>query len=128
MSGDFTIETDPVRGLLRVRMRGFYTEADVIRYHAALGRATADLPQPPAAQVMINDISEMMIQSQEIVAAFKQVMSDPRYAERRVGFVAVSSLARAQLSRIIGSRTAQIFATEAEAEAWLFASPEARAA
>ena len=120
MSGDFTIDIDRRRGLLKVRMWGFYSEADVARYHAGVVAASDSLPIAPAAQLMLNDISDMNIQSQKIVAAFQRVMGDARYAGRRVGFVAISSLARAQLSRVIGSRTAQIFASEAEAEAWLF--------
>lgn len=120
MSGDFSVDVDRGRGLLNVRMWGFYTEADVTRYHAAVVAASADLGLAPSAQLMLNNISEMMIQSQVIVAAFQKVMGDKRYAGRRVGFVAASSLARTQLSRVIGSRTARIFATAAEAEAWLF--------
>lgn len=127
MSGDFTIESDPARGLLTVRMWGFYMLEDVTRYHAAIGRASGALAQAPSDQVMLNDISDMNIQSQEIVAAFQRVMGDARYAGRRVGFVATSSLARAQLSRIIGGRTARIFATPAEALDWLF-DPAQRAA
>lgn len=128
MSGDFTIDTDATRNLIAIRMRGFFTLADVARYHAAVVRASDALGGPAARQVMLNDISDMQIQSQDIVAAFQRVMGDPRYLGRRVGFVAVSSLARAQLSRVIGSRTARIFATAAEAEAWLFAAPAADAA
>lgn len=127
MSGDFTISIDHPRGLLTVRMWGFYSEADVTRYHAAVVAASDTLSIAPSRQLMLNDISDMSIQSQEIVAAFKRVMGDPRYAGRRVGFVAISSLARSQLSRVIGSRTAQIFASAAEAEAWLF-DPVARRA
>lgn len=120
MSGQFTIETDKGRNMLRVAMSGFFTVECVGRYRAAIDAVTAELGGPPDAQVMTNDISAMTIQSQDIVDAFRAVMADPRYAERRVGFVVPSTLARVQLSRVIGSRTAQMFATAEEAEAWLF--------
>lgn len=69
---------------------------------------------------MINDISGMSIQGQEIVDRFRAVMGDPRYQGRRVAFIVVSSLARQQLMRIVGSRTAQVFGSREEAEQWLF--------
>lgn len=105
--------------MLRVAMSGFFTVECVGRYRTAIDAATAELGGPPDAQVMVNDISAMSIQSQEIVDAFRAVMADPRYAERRVGFVVSSTLARSQLARVIGGRTARMFATAEEAEAWL---------
>lgn len=127
MSGHFTIAVAPSRNLLRVEMSGFFTVEDVHRYRIAIDTASRHLTAPPERQVMVNDISAMNIQSQEIVDAFRRVMGDVRYRDRRVGFVVASTLARMQLSRIIGSRTAQMFATSAEAEDWLFGSTEAAA-
>jgi hypothetical protein len=127
MSGEFSIEIDAPRNLLRVRMSGFYSLEDVERYHAAVDAATLALGGAPSRQLMLNDISGMQIQAQEIIAAFKQVVSDPRYRERRVGFVVASSLARLQLVRVIGGRNAQLFESEAEALAWLL-SPRAASA
>lgn len=127
MAGHFTIDTDRGRGLLRVVMSGFYSPEDVKRYHAAVVAASSTLTQAPASQMMLCDISAMLIQSQEIVGAFREVMSDRRYARRRVGFVVGSTLARMQLLRIIGSRTAHVFTSTADAEAWLF-DPDAQAA
>lgn len=118
--GRFTIDPDRARGLLRVHMSGFYSVDDVMRYHAAVAAASDLLSQAPSAQVMLCDISDMKIQSQDIVAAFARVMGDPRYAGRRVAFVVSGTLARMQLMRIISGRTVAIFATTREAEAWLF--------
>ena len=127
MAGDFTITIDRPRALLRVAMSGFYAVDDVHRYHAAVTTASAALPQPPAEQAMLCDISAMQIQSQDIVAAFQGVMADPRYRDRRVGFVVASTLARMQLLRIIGGRTTAIFTSVTDAEGWLF-DASARAA
>lgn len=120
MSGYFSIDVDPARRLLKVRMGGFFSLDDVADYHDAVHRATARLGGLPSQQRMICDISEMRIQTQDVVDAFRQVMGDPKYRRRKVGFVVASSLARMQALRVIGSRHAQCFATEAEAEAWLF--------
>lgn len=124
MSGDFSIETYPDRGLMKVRMWGFFSIDDVARYRDAIGRAGAVLGGSPADHLMVNDISDMNIQSQDVVAAFRGIVADPKYARRKVGFVAASTLARMQLSRIIGSRTARIFLCPVEAEAWLFEPDE----
>lgn len=119
MSGDFSIETVPASGLIRVRLWGFFELPDVARYAEAIAEATATMGTPPSEHRMVNDISDMSIQSQEVVAAFQRFVADPRYAGRRVAFVAASTLARTQLQRILGDRVARIFATTAEAEAWL---------
>ena len=127
MSGDFSINVDSIRGLMTVRMWGFFTLEDVARYHAAIEQATAKLDSAPSDQVMLNDISAMNIQDQTVVAAFRQVMGDPRFAGRRIGFVAGTSLTRMQLLRIMGSRVAQIFSSTEDALAWLL-DPAERAA
>jgi hypothetical protein len=121
MTADFTIDLDPARRLMTVRMSGFYTLADVQRYADAVREATAKLGGAPEDQRMINDITEMKIQSQEIVEAFRRFMGDPRYSRRRVGFVVTSTLARQQLQRTIGSREARVFTDIADAERWVFA-------
>lgn len=128
MGGDFSIEIDKPRNLLCVRMSGFYSVEDVARYHAAIDAATEELGGAPSRQHMLNDISEMRIQSQEVVAAFRSVMSDPRYRARRVAFVVASTLARLQLQRVIGSRRARMFESEAEALAWLLGESAAASA
>lgn len=127
MTGDFDIQLDRSRRLMTVRMSGFYTLDDVRRYASAIAAATVQLGGAPDEQRMINDISEMNIQSQEIVGAFRQFMSDPRYGRRRVGFVVASTLARKQLMRVIGARHVRIFTSAAAAEAWLFGEEQAAA-
>lgn len=124
MTARFEITTDPIRNQLDVVLSGFFTVDDVRRYHAGVNAATGTLSGLPRDQQMVCDVSEMCIQSQEVVAAFQQVMADPRYRQRRVAFVAASTLARKQVQRVIGARTAAILASRAEALAWL----DARAA
>ena len=128
MNATFDIELDAERKLMRVSMGGFFQPEDVARYHAAVHRATAELGGLPSMQRMVCDISEMRIQTQETVTAFSQVMADPKYRHRRVAFVVSSTLARMQAQRVLGARQARIFATSAEAEAWLFGAAEADAA
>ncbi|WP_066483578.1 hypothetical protein [Sphingomonas sp. CCH13-B11] len=120
MNGHFSVDVDPARRLIKVKMGGFFSLDDVAGYHDAVHRATARAGGLPSQQRMICDISDMRIQTQDVVDAFRRVMGDPKYRQRKVGFVVASSLARMQLLRVIGSRNAQCFATEAEAEDWVF--------
>lgn len=122
MAGHFTIGIDSPRNLLRVCMSGFYSVEDVQRYHAAVDEASIALGGPPSRQRMICDVTEMRIQAQDVVAAFQQVMGDPKYRARRVAFVVATSLARMQVQRVAGDRVAQLFDNEADAEAWLDSS------
>jgi hypothetical protein len=128
MSAHFNIELDPARKLLFVELSGFYTVADVHRYHAAVHAATARLGGMPSAQRMVCDISGMRIQTQDVVQAFSGVMADPKYKHRKVALVVASTLARMQAQRTTGARDAQFFASREEAEAWLFSSPDATSA
>ena len=61
----------------------------------------------------------MKIQSQDIVAAFQDVLADPAYRSRKLAFVIAPTLARTQLLRAIGSRCVRTFDTLEEAEAWV---------
>jgi hypothetical protein len=124
MTADFTISIDRSRNLLDVAMRGFYGPDDVARYRAAIDAASVTLGGDPADQVMVNDITGMQIQLQDIVTAFRGVMADSRYARRRVAFIVTLSLARMQVERVMKGRTARIFTDRAEAETWLFGPAE----
>lgn len=128
MSADYSIAIDRPRNLLDIRMSGFFHLEDVRRYRDAVQAATAELGGDPGRQRMINDITGMNIQAQDIVAAFADHMTDPRYVARRVAFVVEGTLARKQLERAVGSRDACLFRDRAAAERWLFAGDAAAAA
>ena len=119
-TADFTISIDRSRRLIDVAMRGFYGPADVLRYRKAIDAATTELGGEPAQQVMINDITGMQIQLQDIVTAFRGFMADPRYVGRRVAFIVTTSLARMHVERVMQGRTARTFVCREEAESWLF--------
>lgn len=118
----FTINIDPASDLVRVSMTGFFSFSDVERFefellaaHRKLRCAHKDGP------LTINDISEMAIQSQDVMRKWGDFLSNPAHRSRRLAFVVSSSLARMQLQRAIEGRKAQAFLTIAEAERWLFA-------
>lgn len=130
MDANFSIQVDRARDLVSIRMGGLFTRRDIEAFLEARRRAHAELGCAPNRHVTLNDVSEMKIQSQEIVAAFRAMLSDPAYQSRRLAFVAAPTLARGQLLRALQDRDAdaRCFSTVAEAEAWLFAGERSAAA
>lgn len=123
--GDFRIDADPDRALLRMTLSGFFGEDDIRRFLAERDAALRMLRCAPNQHVTLVDIRDMQIQSQELVSRFQQVLGDPRCAARRIAFVISKSLARLQLQRAAEGRGARYFTSSAEAEAWLETSSAA---
>ncbi len=118
----FTIELDPSRELVRIRLSGFFSVDDVGRFQAELLLAHRRLGcGRKGGPLTINDISGLAIQSQDVVARWSAFLADPAHRSRRLAFVVSSTLARMQLQRAIGGRDAMVFTDTDEAERWLFA-------
>ena len=120
MEQKFSFDIDRSRGLVRISMAGFYTPEDIAAFVEARAKAHAALGWPPNEHVTLNDLRDMKVQPQETVAAFRDMLADPAYRSRRLAFVVSRNLARAQLSRALLGRNAELFETVAEAEAFLF--------
>ena len=125
----FSIDLDPPRDLVRIRLAGFFGVDDIARFQAELLLAHRRLGcRRKGGPLTINDISGMAIQSQDVVARWGEFLADPAHRSRRLAFVVASTLARMQLQRVIGSRDAQVFTDPAEAEAWVLEPCPATAA
>jgi hypothetical protein len=74
---------------------------------------------PPNQHDTLADITEMNIQSQDVVAAFTLFMGDPHVQSRRLAFVISSSLSRMQAQRLTQRDTVGFFEDVHGAEAWL---------
>jgi hypothetical protein len=119
---NFTIDIDPRRDVVRIRLSGFFSVDDISRFQTELLLAHKRLScGRKGGPLTINDISGMMIQSQEVVTRWGAFLADPAHRSRRLAFVVGSSLARMQLQRAIGEREACVFTDAAAAEKWLFA-------
>lgn len=114
-----SFDVEPERDLVRITLAGFFTPADVDRFVAARDAAHAQLRSAPNAHVTLVDMRAMQIQSQETVAAFQRVLTDPRAVSRRLAFVVARSLARLQIKRAAAEREAAYFTTIEDAEAWV---------
>ena len=119
MSAEFSIDADSSNDLIRIRMAGFFTEADILAFLAARREAHAKLRCGMNQHVTLNDLRDMKIQSQEMVDAFRAVLADPLYRSRRLAFVVGPTLARTQLMRAVAGRNVRCFDDIWTAEAWL---------
>lgn len=128
MSADYSIEVEPNRDLVRIRMGGFFTPEDIAAFLEARRIAHHELTCGANQHLTINDIRDMKIQSQEMVDAFRDLLADTTYRSRRLAFVVGPTLARTQLVRALDGRNARCFEDFWKAETWLFANEKIAAA
>src|SRR6478672_6466730 len=83
MNASFSFEIDRPRDLVRIQMSGLFTAADVAAFVEARRRAHAQLGCAPNRHLTLNDVRQMKIQTQEIVAEFRLMLSDPPPRLRR---------------------------------------------
>lgn len=119
MIANFTFEVEPGRNLVRIWLGGFFSPADVAGFVTERDRAHQRLRCGPYEHVTLVDIRDMAIQSQDSVAAFQQMLSNPAVTSRRLAFVITRSLARMQIKRAAASRDAAYFESVEDAERWL---------
>ncbi len=119
MGAKFSIAVEPDRDLVRIRMSGFFTPADITAFLDERRRAHAQLTCEPNQHLTLNDVRGMSIQPQDAVVGFQAMLSDPAHHSRRLAFVVAPTLARGQLARALSGRNARMFTEVPEAEAWL---------
>lgn len=123
MEATFSIRNDIPHALMHITMAGFFEPADIARFAAARDRELVALRTRPNEHLTLVDIRSMDIQAADSVAAFRQLLADPRTVSRRIAFVVGRSLAAMQIRRAAHGRDTQYFADIEEAEAWLL-SPQ----
>lgn len=123
MSAIFSVIADADRDLVQVVGGGFFSVEDVQAFGIALEQAHAHLRCPPNRHMTIADLSDMHIQSQDVVQAFAEIAQNPRLQSRRMAMILGASLARGQARRVgnAGRHGIGYFADRQSAEAWLFA-------
>src|SRR5688572_7316516 len=121
MTEKFSFQIDRLCGLVRITMQGLFTLDDLADFVRERRRMHRDLGCAPNMHLTLNDVRGMKIQSQEVVTAFREMLTDPEHRSRRLAFVASPTLARGQLIRALSNREARCFEDPASAEAWLLA-------
>ena len=127
MDAHYSFEVDQAGSLIRIRMSGLFTLADVDAFLRDRREAHAQLGCAPNQHLTVNDVRGMKIQLPEVVTAFRDLLAAPEYRSRRLAFVASRTLARSQLMRALSYRDARCFEDMASAEAWLFADEAGKA-
>ncbi|MCP3733302.1 hypothetical protein M9979_00175 [Sphingomonas sp. RP10(2022)] len=120
----FHVAVDAARALVHIRLAGFFTVPDVRAFAATWHVEHDRLRGAPNQHVTLCDLSQMSIQTQDVVAAFTEVVRDPRRQGRLLAMVVGASLARHQAKRLnIPDRPGVAFFYDtAEAETWLFSA------
>ena len=122
LSATFSIDVDPPRELVRIRMAGFFSINDIERFQVELMQAHRRLGcGRSGGPLTINDISRLAIQDQDVLPRWRSFLANPAHRSRRLAFVVASALARMQLQRTLGDRDARVFTDTIEAEQWLLA-------
>lgn len=122
MDASFDIVADPARDLIRLTMRGFFAEPDIVRMRASLLHALTELHCAPNQHKTLCDIREMKIQSQESVTLFQQLVGSETVRSRFLAFVTSATLARLQARRLTSREGVQFFSNLEEASDWLESS------
>jgi hypothetical protein len=123
MEAKFAICADDRRDALLITMSGFFRPSDVEAFTQDLRAARSRLSCLANQHLTLCDVRQMKIQSQEIVAAFAQVVGASGLRSRKLAFVTGSSLARLQAKRLTDREGVRFFSDPNEAEHWLFARP-----
>ncbi len=124
MTDKFTFSLDRARGLVRIRMQGFYSLEDVDAFFDARRKAHAALGLPPNRHLTLNDLRSMNIQSQDVIQAFQKGLANPEEKARKLAIVVDAAMARGQANRAINAADTRYFTDVESAEAWLFADEE----
>ena len=115
----YTVVPDPIHPLVRIHLSGFFDSAEV----AVFWREEQDVARAAFAR---HGLYDLLIetpgggpQGQEVLDAFRRIVTESPVKARRIAIVSGSTLLRMQIRRVFVSDTFQVFATTAEAEAWL---------
>lgn len=113
----FTV-TPHANGLIEATLSGFLDVEEVRRYADIVAPAIRKMVARHGRYVMLLDVSDCAIQSQDVVAAFIQhAASVPR--ARRCAVVTGSSIIRMQVRRILQGPAMRMIADASIARAWL---------
>ena len=128
MTDHYDITIDPQRQLVIVTMRGHWDVETVRAYKRDILAAVDRLRSAGCAAdqiIALVDIRDGGAQSQDVIAAYKDDLSEPDLMPRRLATLVSSALFRRQVERI-AIPNQRLFTDEAEAFAWLLSTDDAR--
>jgi hypothetical protein len=112
--------TDPARRLVRARMGGMLSVAEVEAFGREEQDAVRAMGLASGAFDLLIETEGNLVQTQDVMDAFVRLMADSPLKARRIATVRAGVLTRMQSKRVSRLRTGTaVFDTVAEAEAWL---------
>lgn len=116
----FELTADHQLRMLRIVLRGFWTEADMARYDFEVGRSMAELRNSGGCRSILIDMVDFPIQTQAIAEAHAaKLRMVKQTTDIRVALIMPSALSRIQAARVASDTGHKTFGTEGEAMAWL---------
>lgn len=116
----FAISVDARHRFVEMALSGFLTPPDVQVLRDELSRKLDEAGLAPGTFVQLVDLTQFMIQSQEVITAFGDYNDTPRLVPARLAFWTGGPLPRMQARKVAASFPLQMYDTRAEALAWLF--------
>jgi len=119
----FDIIAEPNKKLIRAKLSGLLTVDDVSEFFRQQQAAVRTLGCRAGDFVVLLDTTDMVIQTQIVVAAFQEALATNAHKARKIAIVRPHALARMQARRITEQRQGvAIFDCQDAAEAWLLTS------
>lgn len=119
----FSLTSDQSRNLIVARMAGFMTVEEVEEFSRQEQSAVEAMGLGCGEFLLLINTDDAVIQSQEVVAAFKGIVTGSRFKARRIAVVRHDTITRMQTRRILEERAdAAVFETMDEAQDWLLSA------
>ena len=116
-----TVTAEPHRKLVRARMSGLLTLAEVKTFGEEEQAAVRAMNLCSGEFFLLVDTVGNTVQTQEVVLAFRELVMNSALKAKRIAVVRAGALAGMQSRRIADARSDyEVFPNVVEAEAWLF--------
>ncbi len=116
----FTIETEPLKKMVVAKLSGFWNTAVAAQFAVEEQAAVSRLPCRPGEHVLLCDVREMDVSSQDVVELLSQELNKTGANDaRRIAIVWRSTLSRMQVTRVTTRDNVKLFNDFSAAEEWL---------
>lgn len=115
----FRIDVEQKNALVALRLIGFWKTADVAEFGKAQQTAVHDLGCAPGTHLVLADLSDFKLQSQEVVDAFTTLIATASIKARRLALVLGAGLAWMQAKRMVVRDKIAGFTDAKAARRWL---------
>ncbi|MFZ2994941.1 hypothetical protein [Sphingobium sp.] len=120
-----TLSTQPQHKMVIAHMSGLMTIAEIDQFERDKESAILSMGCAPNDYVLLVNTADCVIQTQQVVAAFQNLVANSPTKSKRVAIVQASSLARMQAQRVMIRDAAKIVRSEEEGVAWLLSQESA---